>query len=72
MYYENIFYNQFSGTYFYIKMFIYFYINLVKVDTVWLLEIRELHSFVDVGSTYKPKLRDFIWGPILKICNSNI
>jgi hypothetical protein len=33
-------------------MFVRFYINLVKVQTVWLLKLRELHSFVDGGSKY--------------------
>ena len=31
-------------------MLVIFYTNLVKVETVWLLEKRELYSFMDGGS----------------------
>jgi hypothetical protein len=28
-----------------------FYINLIKLENIWFLEVRELHSFIDGRST---------------------
>jgi hypothetical protein len=53
----KIYYITNNDTYFVSSMLILFYINLVKIQMAWLLQKRELHSFVDEESRSQSMLK---------------